>query len=148
MKNTKRCGRCQAFGHNSRTCQGGPTKKQIIEAARRKRLAQASSGSQNAEHSGVGTSEASGNRGGRGRGNKSVAARCARRGKQARGGSASRGRGSNAIDAPVNIPQAPPPPTRNPINIPPPPPPRNPTAVSQASKRRKIFHPPSVNYLP
>lgn len=157
-KSAKRCGRCNAFGHNARTCQGGPTARQARDGGNVGNAARSRgrrSGNVNATNN-------------RGRGNDLSPTNTTTRSRgRPRGGSTStqhvsknsirvnnaqnrggrRGRGGRSGRGVANQPQMQQA-SRISVQIPPPPPKRKNNDNASTSKKRKIFHPPSMQYLP
>lgn len=122
-KGVKRCGKCSGFGHNSRGCQGGPTAREIRQGATR-----GMGGRGGARAGGAGIGGRGGGRAG---------------GRGSRGG---RGGGRAGARRPFVAPKTTQ--VRVPLNLPPPPTSNTSKNQASTSKRRKIFHPSSVPYLP
>ncbi|KAL6519612.1 hypothetical protein OROMI_032888 [Orobanche minor] len=160
-RGVKRCGKCAAFGHNSRTCLGGPTRNQAMaetsgargtnrggsvnrgpggSTAFRPPRAQRSNSIRGGVTSGRGRYGGTTYRG-RGTGNTSrgrggVTTNGGRgRANDARGGRSQEGATASTFRPPIIIPK----------RIPPP---KDTTAAVGTYKKRKIFFPPSVNFLP
>lgn len=149
-QNAHQCGKCGAFGHNKRSCQGGPVRGGRPKGRPgRPPKTVGRSGCNIGESSGASNRGGRGVRGGRGRGRGAGSNRggistntssTTRAGTSRNNSSTSAG---NERPSSIQVPT-----TRGLIEIQLPPPPTRITAVAGPSKKRKTFHPPGKSFMP